>query len=93
MTTGKAYVVHCSTGCSCCSNENHYRGPFPSHEAADVAVEKYRELRILASQYSPRGEYRVEEFDCEFLPDGRIIIERTVFDDFSDAEISRTWDA
>lgn len=78
----KAYVIEARTGCSCCSNENHYRGPYKTKTSAEKAVEDFQKQRLLASQYSKTGIYSIEEHDCEVLPGGRIIIDRRVFDGF-----------
>lgn len=69
-----AYIIYCSTGCSCCNNENHYRGPFSSKAAADAAVTQFKAMPLLASQYSAKGNYTIEEVECEHLPDTRLII-------------------
>jgi len=55
----KIFFVYCSTGCSCCSNENHYRGPFSTREIAQKRAEFYRKVPILASQYASRGSYEI----------------------------------
>lgn len=86
MTPVKVFLIECRTGCFCCSNENHYRGPFSSREVAEARVVKYRELRVLASQYSSRGNYHIEEYDGEQLPDGRIIFGSYVAPKFMDDE-------
>ena len=75
----KGYVVYCTTGCSCCSSENHYRGPFSTREAAEAASDGYSKDKVLASQYARNGQYDIEVHDAEILPDGRVIIDDTVF--------------
>ena len=82
----KAYIIYCSTGCTCCSYENHYRGPFSSREKAEEARKSYRELPLLASQYARKGNYDISEYEAEAeqLPDGRIIVEDRVFPGFID---------
>jgi hypothetical protein len=78
----KVYFVECRTGCSCCSGENHYRGPFSTEEIAHKRVVRYRELAILASQYSRSGIYHVNEHEAEIISKNRIIInESTVIED------------
>lgn len=72
-----AYVVYASTGCTCCNNENHYRGPWRSKEKAEEAVTWYKQERLLASQYSSRGNYSIREVAAEILPDGRVILDGT----------------
>jgi len=72
------YVISCRTGCSCCSSENHDRGPFKMKETADKKIEEYRDGPLLASQYARRGRYSVREVEIETLPDGRIIVGGTL---------------
>jgi hypothetical protein len=79
------FLIYCSTGCSCCNGENHYRGPFSTKEIAQARVPQYREQQILASQYSSRGNYSVEgPYEGEQLEDGRIIGDETVYQGFAD---------
>jgi len=91
----KAYVVYCSTGCSCCSDENHYRGPFSTREIAEARCELYTKTRLLASQYARNGNYKIEEYDAELLPGGRVIVDDTVFagwaEDTGEDYIDRNW--
>lgn len=70
----KGFIVSCRTGCSCCSSENHYRGPFKTRETAEAKIIEFRAIPILASQYARRGNYSVEEAEIEVLPDGRVIV-------------------
>lgn len=72
--TSTVYFIFASTGCSCCSHENHYRGPWRSREAAQGMVSRYTADRLVASQYARSGHYTIEEFQAELLPDGRLII-------------------
>lgn len=74
-STGECFTVYCSTGCSCCANENHERGPFLMREEADKACEHYRSITLLASQYARHGRYEVQTHTYERLPDGRLIID------------------
>lgn len=57
----KAWVVHCSTGCTCCKNENFYQGPYRTIEDAEQSAAYNRQNPILRSQYSDTGVYKVEE--------------------------------
>jgi hypothetical protein len=72
--TGTCYLIECRTGCTCCADENHYRGPFSTREIAQKAVEAYEQIPLLASQFAARGRYTIEEAGFEKLPDGRMII-------------------
>lgn len=80
----KVFIVECSTGCSCCRNENHYRGPYSSREIAEGRVETFREIPLLSSQYSKTGNYHIHEQTGELLPDGRIISDDKVYTGFKD---------
>jgi len=81
------FLIYCSTGCTCCNDENHYRGPFSTKEIADARVPQYREQRVLASQYSSRGNYSVEgPYQGEQLEDGRIIGGDSVYQGFVDTQ-------
>lgn len=82
------FTIYCSTGCSCCSSENHYRGPFRTREEAEEARKRYWEIPLLSSQYAHRGVYEIQERTGEILPDGRIIIDSSyVVDGFGDDQI------
>lgn len=74
METGACYMISCRTGCTCCSSENHIRGPFSSMVVAEQAIVQYKKLPLLASQYARTGMYRIEAASYEQLPDGRLII-------------------
>ncbi len=94
METQKGYIVYCSTGCSCCAHENHYRGPFRTRQIADQRAETYREVSLLASQYAKNGRYSIQEVEIEILPDGRVIVSGThVSPGFAeDGGDDRMWD-
>lgn len=84
----KIYLIYCSTGCSCCCDENHYRGPYKSKEDAEKRISyfysKDSKFWPLASQYARCGRYSIEEHSYEKLPDGRVIInEERVYKDFT----------
>ncbi len=79
----KAYTVYASTGCSCCSYENHYRGPYRDRSDAEQAIAHFSEIKLLASQYARSGRYNIYgEHDAEILPDGRVIIDTRIFPGF-----------
>jgi hypothetical protein len=94
METIKIFTIYCSTGCTCCSEENHYRGPYRTREEATKAAEGFRSRKLLSSQYSSTGNYSIEEAEGEILPDGRIIISNTyICPGFaSDTGDDRLWD-
>jgi hypothetical protein len=87
----KVYLIECRTGCSCCSSENHYRGPFRTKEDAERRIAYFKSpdsaFWPLASQYSRRGNYRVEEHDMEKTQSGRVVIGDHVIDDLKFIEV------
>ena len=91
MTT--IFLIHARTGCTCCSSENHYRGPFRTREDAERRKAYYLDSRNksnpLASQYAPRGCYDIVPVQVEELPDGRVIVEdERVFPALTFAEVA-----
>lgn len=76
---GILFVIYCATGCTCCNDENHYRGPYKTREDAQRRIDFFLSPKSdfwpLASQYAKRGRYNIEERNYELLPDGRLIIE------------------
>lgn len=86
--TVSVFVIKCSTGCSCCNSENHYRGPWSTQVAAEEAQRSFVEMKLLASQYAPNGRYYISRHDGELLPDGRVICAGRVLPGFLDLEES-----
>lgn len=81
----KGFIIYCSTGCSCCSNENHYRGPFRTRTTAESRAAVYHSSRLLASQYAKNGRYEILEVEIEILADGRVVVDNThVFPGFAE---------
>jgi len=78
MKTIEAYMIECRTGCSCCSDENHYRGFYKTEEEANKRIQYYyspsSKFWPLASQYAARGRYSVEKISIEEIGDGRFIL-------------------
>lgn len=71
-----AYVIECRTGCSCCSYDNHYRGPYKTKEDAENRIKYFMsgDYYPVASQYAKRGRYSIEEVTIEEISGGRFII-------------------
>ncbi len=65
----RMYRIECRTGCSCCSNENHYRGFYIDKRAAEFRVMRFHETKLLSSQYALSGKYRVQEVEAEIRGD------------------------
>lgn len=80
----KVFFMHCRTGCSCCSNENHYRGFYKTREDAERRIGSFLAENStywpLASQYALRGRYSVKDADAEVLGDGRVLLNGRVVD-------------
>lgn len=78
----KMYLIYTATGCSCCNDENHYRGPYKTKEDAERRISYYRHPKSkywpIASQYSKRGSYSIEEIKVEQLADGRYILDGSI---------------
>jgi len=73
----KAWLIECQTGCSCCSGDNHYFGPYRTKDEAKAQRTRWlngEEPNPLASQYARRGIYDLMEVEAEELPDGRVIL-------------------
>jgi phosphodiesterase/alkaline phosphatase D-like protein len=75
------YLIHGSTGCSCCRNENFLCGIYDTLVQAMQRAEEYVKSQRVCSQYSKTGIYTVYEIGYEELIDGRIIIGNHIFDD------------
>lgn len=88
-TNDYAYLVACSTGCSCCRDENHRTGPFEHRGEAEAAAADYLRYGRLGSRWAPKGRYGVIEVACEKLPDGRLIIDGRVVDGYSSDEFDK----
>ena len=75
----KIFLIRARTGCTCCSEENHYRGPYRTYEDAQRRIEYYLHLDSkywpLASQYAKRGTYSIVELTVEEISEGRYIID------------------
>lgn len=76
------YIVHGSTGCSCCRSENFVEGIYETSDAAIDRAGEHQKRRTVRSQCSDTGIYTVREIEYERLPDGRVIIGNRVFDNF-----------
>lgn len=76
------WYISCSTGCTCCAYEDFDWGFYISEEEANNQANQWREGKDnpLASQYARYGRYRVVKAQAEVLPDGRLIVDRMVYD-------------
>ena len=84
LPTKQVFIVECRTGCSCCSDENHYVGPFFSRAAIESWIANAKTIPYIASQYSKQGVYHIDEITAECLPDGLLLIRDRVFGPFDD---------
>lgn len=76
----KGYVIHGSTGCSCCRSENFVEGVYEDVSKAIDRAKSHEDRRTVRSQYSSTGIYTVREVEYEKLPDGRVIIGSRVYE-------------
>lgn len=74
--------ISCSTGCSCCASENFDLGFWDDPSEPQAMIDQWRKGfgNPLASQYAKYGRYSLHQETAEILPDGRMIIDSTVFD-------------
>jgi hypothetical protein len=79
----KLWYIECRTGCSCCANENFDWGFYDNPEEPQEIIDCWSKGKgnPLASQYAKYGCYHLVEVEAEILPDGRIIVDNTVFDE------------
>ena len=78
----KVWYISCSTGCSCCANENFDQGFYDNPEEPQAIIERWSkgDGNPLCSQFAKYGHYYLRETEAEILPDGRWIVDDTVFD-------------
>lgn len=85
------WLIECRTGCTCCSDENHHRGPYRSKEDADRRVASFvapnSKYWPVASQYARRGRYLVERMEAEPISGGRFIADDRVFDSLAFVDV------
>jgi hypothetical protein len=81
IQTIDVWIMHCSTGCTCCSDENFTQGFYKSEEEAQAVKAEYLKGNgnPLASQYAKYGRYSIEKCKAELLPDGRMIVKGSVY--------------
>lgn len=80
--TVSVWYIVCETGCLCCSYKNYNLGYWTNPEEPKQLIAKWLrgEDNPLASQYYPYGKYALVETQAEILPDGRVIIDDTIYD-------------
>lgn len=73
------FVIVASTGCTCCSDKDHLRGPYKNKSDAERRIKYYHaensKFWPLASQYARRGSYSINEISFELISKGRIILD------------------
>lgn len=77
--TTTIWLIEARTGCSCCSFENFYSGPFLTEEDAKEQIAFYSSTKRLASQFSKTGVYRLEKHEAEQISGGRFIVDDRVW--------------
>lgn len=81
IQTRNGFVIFCSTGCSCCRDENYWVGLYDNLEDTIEAAKSRWKSKSLCSQYSSNGEYYIHEIKVEDISHNRVIIEnKLVFD-------------
>jgi hypothetical protein len=77
----RVWYIECRTGCSCCAYDNFDYGFYDNPETPQALIDKWLVGvgNPLGSQYARYGIYKLHEVEAEILPDGRWIIEDTVF--------------
>lgn len=77
----RVWYIIAMTGCFCCSNENFKQGFYFNPEEPQAIIDKWRngEGNPLASQFARYGRYELADTIAEILPDGRIIVNGSVF--------------
>ena len=86
------YWISCSTGCSCCSDQNFDYGFFFDKNEAEEQANKWRngDGNPLASQYAKYGRYYIDSGEAEILSDGRAIVDGHIFEPDSFGEYKST---
>jgi len=76
------WLISCRTGCTCCSSDNHYRGPYKSEDDAARRIAYFlspdSKYWPLASQYARRGNYSVNCYEIEMISKDRYILDDEV---------------
>jgi len=77
------YFIRAGTGCTCCNDEDHLRGPYHTQEDAERRIKYYKsegsEYWPLASQYAKRGTYEIQHYKAEELSNNRFLVGDTVY--------------
>lgn len=76
------YLVHGSTGCSCCQSDNFISGLYETDEAALEAALRHQKSRTVRSQYSDTGIYTVIQVEYWKWYDSIIISGRVLDESF-----------
>ena len=73
--------IEAITGCTCCADQNFDQGFYFDEETPQKIIDCWRkgDGNPLASQYARYGRYYLCSAEAEILPDGRIIVESSVF--------------
>lgn len=86
------WLIECRTGCTCCSDENHYRGPYRSREDAQRRIDSFlrpdSKFWPVASQYARRGRYEISHESVEPISGGRFIVDDKVHESIEFIDVS-----
>lgn len=76
------WYIEATTGCSCCACDNFDQGFYFNEEEPQKIIDEWQKGNgnPLASQYAKYGRYYLRKLVAEILPDGRMIVNNSVFD-------------
>ena len=80
MNKKTGYYIYGRTACSCCREDNFISGMYDTIDAGIEEMAVYEKYARVCSQYSPTGIYTLFELEYEQLEDGRIIIDKYIFE-------------
>lgn len=77
----EVWYIEASTGCLCCASENFDQGFYLNKEEPQAIIDEWKigNGNPLASQYAKYGRYYLHKTEAEILPDGRMIINGSIF--------------
>ena len=83
MGTKTLFFIEARTGCSCCRENNHIRGPYKFKKDAEKRINYYlskdSKYWPIGSQFYPQGSYHVLAEEVEEISRDRWIIWDRVF--------------
>ena len=78
------WLIECRTGCTCCYDENHRRGPYKTREDAERRMQYFlsadAKFRPVASRFARRGLYDIERHTVTVIDGKYVTDEDDVYD-------------